>query len=92
MILDPYTGSGTTCLAAKLLGSNYIGIDISKEYVKDAENKINLRKNAKKKEEKAKPVKAEKKEPTKTADNAESEEKKEAEKKEKDRLLTKRDI
>ena len=40
VILDPYAGSGTTCLAAKLLGSNYIGIDISKEYVKDAENRL----------------------------------------------------
>ena len=40
MILDPYVGSGTTCLAAKLLGSNYIGIDISKEYMKDAENRL----------------------------------------------------
>ena len=40
MVLDPYVGSGTTCLAAKLLGSNYIGIDISKEYVKDAENRL----------------------------------------------------
>ena len=40
MILDPYVGSGTTCLAAKLLGSSYIGIDISKEYVKGAENRL----------------------------------------------------
>ena len=40
VVLDPYVGSGTTCLAAKLLGSNYIGIDISKEYVKDAENRL----------------------------------------------------
>lgn len=40
VILDPYVGSGTTCLAAKLLGSNYIGIDVSKEYVKDAENRL----------------------------------------------------
>ncbi|MBU1046149.1 site-specific DNA-methyltransferase [Patescibacteria group bacterium] len=40
MVLDPYVGSGTTCLAAKLLGSNYIGIDISKKYVKDAENRL----------------------------------------------------
>lgn len=40
VVLDPYAGSGTTCLAAKLLGSNYIGIDISKEYVKDAENRL----------------------------------------------------
>ena len=40
VVLDPYVGSGTTCLAAKLLGSNYIGIDISKEYIKDAENRL----------------------------------------------------
>ena len=40
MILDPYVGSGTTCLAAKLLGSSYIGIDISNEYIKDAENRL----------------------------------------------------
>ncbi len=32
MVLDPYSGSGTTCVAAKLLGSDYIGIDISNEY------------------------------------------------------------
>jgi len=40
VVLDPYVGSGTVCLAAKLLGSNYIGIDISSEYVKDAEDRI----------------------------------------------------
>lgn len=40
MVLDPYVGSGTTCLAAKLLGSNYIGIDISKEYIRDAKNRL----------------------------------------------------
>lgn len=40
VVLDPYVGSGTTCLAAKLLGANYIGIDISKEYVRDAERKL----------------------------------------------------
>ena len=40
VVIDPYVGSGTTCLAAKLLGANYIGIDISKEYIKDAENRI----------------------------------------------------
>ncbi len=40
VVLDPYVGSGTTCLAAKLLGSNYIGIDISKEYITNTENKL----------------------------------------------------
>lgn len=41
LVLDPYMGSGTTCLAAKLLGANYIGIDISKQYVKDTERRLN---------------------------------------------------
>lgn len=40
VILDPYAGSGTTCLAAKLLGLDYIGIDISKEYIENAENRL----------------------------------------------------
>ena len=31
-ILDPFMGSGTTALAAKKLGRNFIGIDISPEY------------------------------------------------------------
>ena len=48
MVLDPYVGSGTTCLAAKLLGVNYIGIDISEEYVKDAENRLKNHLNYKK--------------------------------------------
>lgn len=32
LIFDPYVGSGTTCIAAKRLRRNYIGIDISEEY------------------------------------------------------------
>jgi DNA modification methylase len=40
-ILDPYMGSGSTGLACKELGRNFIGIEISPEYYKIAENRIN---------------------------------------------------
>ena len=32
VVLDPYSGSGTTGLAAQLLGHDYIGFDLSDEY------------------------------------------------------------
>ena len=34
VVLDPYIGSGTTAVAAKLLGHKYIGIDRSETYLK----------------------------------------------------------
>lgn len=43
IILDPFMGSGTTALAAKNLGRKYIGFDISPEYCKMAERRINNR-------------------------------------------------
>ena len=41
VVIDPYIGSGTTAVAAKLLGCDYVGIDISKEYIKMSEERIN---------------------------------------------------
>lgn len=40
LVLDPFMGSGTTCVAAKRLNRNYIGIEISEEYYKIAEERI----------------------------------------------------
>ena len=40
IVLDPYCGSGTTLVAAKLLGKQYIGIDISEDYISFAENRL----------------------------------------------------
>ena len=40
VILDPFCGAGTTCLAAKKLGRRYVGYDISEEYVALAERRI----------------------------------------------------
>lgn len=33
IVLDPFVGTGTTCIAAKKLGRNYIGFDIDEKYV-----------------------------------------------------------
>lgn len=39
-VLDPFCGSGTTLVAAKLLGRTYIGIDISREAVRLTEERL----------------------------------------------------
>lgn len=39
-ILDPYSGAGTTCVAAKLLERNYIGIDMSEKYCETARKRL----------------------------------------------------
>ena len=40
IVLDPFLGSGTTAVAAKMLGRNYIGIEKNPEYIKMAEDRL----------------------------------------------------
>jgi site-specific DNA-methyltransferase (adenine-specific) len=40
VVLDPFCGLGTTCVAAKMLGRRYIGIDISPEYCEIARMRL----------------------------------------------------
>lgn len=39
-ILDPFAGSGTTCVAAKYLKRNFIGIEINKKYCDSARSRL----------------------------------------------------
>ena len=41
IVLDPFIGSGTTALACKKLGRNYVGFDINPEYIEYAKQRIN---------------------------------------------------
>ena len=52
IVIDPYMGSGTTLVAAKLLGKKYIGIDISKDYIKITKDRLKNYINEKNKLEK----------------------------------------
>ncbi len=40
VVLDPFCGSGTTCVAAKKSGRHYVGYDISPEYVALAQQRL----------------------------------------------------
>jgi DNA modification methylase len=40
LVLGPFTGSGTTAVAAKTLGRKYIGFEINPEYVEVATNRL----------------------------------------------------
>jgi len=40
VVLDPFSGSGTTAVVARRLGRNYIGIDCNPEYCEMAEKRI----------------------------------------------------
>ena len=48
-VLDPFSGSGTTAVAAKQLGRKYVGLEMSEEYVEKAIERlalVNKRKSA----------------------------------------------
>lgn len=45
LVLDPMCGSGTTCKMAKRLGRDYIGLDVSEEYCKIAEERLKKENN-----------------------------------------------
>ena len=40
LVIDPYMGSGTTAVAAALLGHHYVGTEIDKQYIQYAEKRI----------------------------------------------------
>jgi site-specific DNA-methyltransferase (adenine-specific) len=46
VVLDPFMGSGTTCLAAMILGRRYIGLDIDEGYVQIAHGRLANEKTA----------------------------------------------
>lgn len=47
MVIDPYCGSGTTLVAAQLLGHRFIGIDISPDYISMARTRLEHSENEK---------------------------------------------
>lgn len=42
IVLDPFLGSGTTCVAAKMLKRHYVGIDIAPEYCEISEKRLGV--------------------------------------------------
>ena len=40
LVLDPFCGAGSACMAAKETGRHYVGYDIDRKYVKLAEKRI----------------------------------------------------
>ena len=42
VILDPFAGTGTTCVSALKNGRRFLGIDISPEYCQTAEDRLRI--------------------------------------------------
>ena len=40
VVLDPFNGSGTTCLSAALLGRKYVGLELNADYVEMARRRL----------------------------------------------------
>lgn len=40
LILDPFVGCGSTCIASRILNRNYIGVDLSADYCRIAEERL----------------------------------------------------
>jgi site-specific DNA-methyltransferase (adenine-specific) len=47
VILDPFAGSGTTLVAAEILGRRWLGIELSENYAKIAKTRVDHFKNLK---------------------------------------------
>jgi site-specific DNA-methyltransferase (adenine-specific) len=41
VVLAPFTGAGSECVAAKMLNRHYIGFELEKEYVDIAKTRLN---------------------------------------------------
>jgi site-specific DNA-methyltransferase (adenine-specific) len=46
-VLDPFLGSGTTCLAAKKLGRNSVGYEVNEDFLQIIKEKLDIDKNSK---------------------------------------------
>jgi len=46
-VLDPFLGSGTTCLAARKLGRNSVGYEVNEDFLQIIKEKLDIDKNSK---------------------------------------------